>query len=116
LGRPEWAEAGEEDPDASTMDDADARRSDGEADKGATVGMTARLARIGKATVGEATAVDAAETEVGHSRTESKAEVTSSGGKVGEVGGRVVGGRGDVVGKAGGQGGTVGGKLVGLGR
>lgn len=82
LGRPEWAEAGEEDPDASTMDDADARRSDGEADKGAAVGMTARLARIGKATVGEATAVDAAETEVGHSRTESKAEVTSSGGKV----------------------------------
>uniref|UniRef100_A0A804R6E6 Uncharacterized protein n=1 Tax=Zea mays TaxID=4577 RepID=A0A804R6E6_MAIZE len=63
------------------MDDADARRSDGEADKGAAVGMTARLARIGKATVGEATAVDAAETEVGHSRTESKAEVTSSGGK-----------------------------------
>ncbi|AQK93762.1 hypothetical protein ZEAMMB73_Zm00001d010270 [Zea mays] len=43
-----WAKAGEEDPDASTTDDADARCSSGEAGKGAAVGMSAGLLGSGR--------------------------------------------------------------------
>jgi len=56
---PEWAEAGEEDPDASTAGGADASRRGGEAGEGAAVGMSVGLARLGEATVGEAMPVDA---------------------------------------------------------
>jgi hypothetical protein len=51
---PEWAEAGEEPPDASTAGGADRRRRGGEAGEGAVVGVSAGLARLGEATVGEA--------------------------------------------------------------
>lgn len=64
---PEWAEAGEEDPDASTAGGADKRRRGGEVGEGAVVGMSVGLARLGEATVGEAMPVDAGEA-VGVSR------------------------------------------------
>jgi hypothetical protein len=47
--------------------------------------MSAGLARVGEATVGEAMPVDAGETGVGRSRAESEAEATSPGGQEGEV-------------------------------
>jgi hypothetical protein len=55
---PQWVEAGEEDPDASTADGAAARRHRGEASNGAVVGMSMGLDRIGEATEGEAMPVD----------------------------------------------------------
>jgi hypothetical protein len=53
---PEWAEAGEDPPDASTAGGADKRRRGGDAGEGAVVGVSAGLARLGdcEATVGEA--------------------------------------------------------------
>jgi hypothetical protein len=91
IGEAGVAEAGE-DPDTSTMDDADARRGNGEADKGAAVGMTARLARIGKATVGEATPVDAAETGDGEASKGATVGMSTGLNRIGETG--VGGGRG----------------------
>lgn len=59
---PEWAEAGEDPPDLSTAVGADARRRGGEAGEGAVVGVSAGLARLGEATVGEAMPAGSGET------------------------------------------------------
>ena len=59
---PEWAEAGEDPPDASTAGGADKRRRGGDTGEGAVVGVTAGLARLGEATVGEAMPAGAGET------------------------------------------------------
>ena len=56
------AEAGEDPPDASTAGGADKRRRGGDAGEGAVVGVTAGLARLGEATVGEAMPAGAGET------------------------------------------------------
>lgn len=86
---PEWAEAGEEDPDASTAGGADASRRGGEAGEGAAVGMSVGLARLGEATVGEAMPVDAGETGVGSGAVARRGASPGGGRAVCEGGGKI---------------------------